>query len=265
MEDDGLKPGAESGGRTGERKRMEKKFSAGEERILSGNVIRAVLHEIRNHLGTINTTAYYVKSKLKKGVPATEEANLVRFLEIIEQEIKRCTAVAERISDFIRPFSVTPEPVDVEEIVEAAREQLVGKQLFPGNVELIKNFKPGLPPAAADRKLLLWVLAELMTNALEAMPAGGTLTIATAEWHPAPSGAGAGVEIAVADTGKGIPEPNLEKLFDPAFTTKIQGYGFGLPLAAAVIAGHNGELKVESGENRGTVVKIRLPVAPAAG
>ncbi|PYN10420.1 MAG: PAS domain-containing sensor histidine kinase, partial [Candidatus Rokuibacteriota bacterium] len=115
---------------------------------------------------------------------------------------------------------------------------------------------PELPPVAGDAELLQQALTNLVTNAIQAMPKGGTVTLGA---RIGPDGA---VEIRVADEGVGIPAQDLERIFRLYYTTKPQGSGIGLSMVYRIVQMHDGRIDVESEVDRGTVMVLTLPVAP---
>jgi two-component system nitrogen regulation sensor histidine kinase NtrY len=121
-------------------------------------------------------------------------------------------------------------------------------------VEVAREVEPGLPPVLADRDQVLQVLLNLVRNALDAMPSGGTLRLAARR-------AGAGVAFAVSDTGPGVPPADLPRVFEPYFTTKEGGTGLGLAIARRIAEEHGGSLEVESEPGRGATFTLTLPAA----
>jgi len=120
---------------------------------------------------------------------------------------------------------------------------------------IVEDVAPELPPVAGDRELLQQALTNLVTNAIQAMPKGGTVTLGA---RLGPDGS---VEIRIADEGVGIPAQDLEKIFRLYFTTKSQGSGIGLSMVYRIVQMHDGRIDVESEVDRGTVMILTLPVA----
>ena len=123
-------------------------------------------------------------------------------------------------------------------------------------VEIVLDPGQGLPRVTADSGLIAQASANLVTNAIQAMPSGGTLVIAS---RRAPSG---GVAISVADQGTGIPPENLEKIFRLYYTTKVGGSGIGLAMVYRIVQMHDGRVDVDSMVGKGTTVTLTLPAAP---
>jgi len=132
------------------------------------------------------------------------------------------------------------------------------KFLPRGDIEVVRRLDSSLPPVSADPNLLHQALLNILVNARQAMPHGGRLTIETRTLP----GNGRPVQIRIADTGVGIPEDQLGRIFQPFFTTKAQGTGLGLAITARVVEEHGGRITVESVVGKGTTFTIALPTAP---
>jgi signal transduction histidine kinase len=136
----------------------------------------------------------------------------------------------------------------------------------PENVEVDERLDEALPVILADPDQLAQVFGNLIRNAIQAMPEGGRLTVETSEVSDSPllSGVGPGVwwmAVSITDTGVGIPQENLDKLFEPLFTTKAKGIGLGLAVTKTLVEGHGGSIEVESEVGKGTTFTVRLPIA----
>jgi len=119
-------------------------------------------------------------------------------------------------------------------------------------------FAPGMPRAAADPRTLEQIIVNLITNALQAMPEGGTLSVTL---KPAEATQGPMVELKIADTGPGIPPEVRERIFDPFFTTKKEGTGLGLAITRRILSAHKGTISLESYPDAGTVFTVQIPAA----
>ena len=126
-------------------------------------------------------------------------------------------------------------------------------------IEILKRLQPGLPPLRLDPNLLHQALLNVLVNARQAMPNGGQLTVGTCLRQNL-IGKGKVVEVAISDTGVGILEENLRRIFQPFFTTKAQGTGLGLAIAARIVEQHGGRIAVESEVGKGTTFRIVFPV-----
>jgi signal transduction histidine kinase len=140
--------------------------------------------------------------------------------------------------------------VDINEVVQEA----LSRATVPGNVEVVSQLDGKLPIILADPDQLAQVFGNIILNAVQAMPEGGRLLVKsevpTPEW----------AAVSFADTGIGIPEENLGKLFEPLFTTKAKGIGLGLAVTKTLVEGHGGTIEVESQAGEGTTFSVRLPI-----
>jgi signal transduction histidine kinase len=182
-------------------------------------------------------------------------------LMIVEQELERMAALISNLLQFSRFGKEQVSTVDVRNEVEQTLD-LVFHHLRNRGVTVKTEFVPGLPCIYADRQKLRQVLLNLITNAGDAMPKGGTLTL-----RVRPSCLKGGVNavaIEVADTGVGIPPELLPKVMDAFFTTKDEGKGTGLGLAICrrIANEHDGTLEIESQVGKGTMVCVTIPVSP---
>jgi signal transduction histidine kinase len=158
---------------------------------------------------------------------------------------------------FSRPRSMEKRPCDCGEIVQKSM-QLVAKRLEKQKVDTTVEIEPDLPPIGADRRQIEQVLVNLYLNAIDAMPAGGKLTVS------ARCGAADKVTVTVTDTGIGISEDDLPKIFQPFYSAKKKsGLGLGLPICSRILANHGGDIQVESRPGTGTMFRFSLPVLQA--
>jgi two-component system NtrC family sensor kinase len=177
---------------------------------------------------------------------------------MIVQETLRCKKIVSDLLNFARQQDVLAQECEVREILEQAIGSVSNQESF-GQVNIVRRFASDLPLIQADPSQLLQVFVNLLNNAAEAMPQGGALTLET---RKIPEQA---VEIVIADTGCGIPEENLGKLFTPFFTTKPvgKGTGLGLSIVYGIIKMHRGQIGVKSEPGRGTTFTVTLPVTLA--
>jgi signal transduction histidine kinase len=214
-----------------------------------GRLTSGVAHEVKNPLNAMRIHLELLKARLGTSQPAVREN-----LEVIAQEIVRLDRVVQGFLKFVRPEEVrlAPVPVDVL-LAEIAR--LMTPEAGRAGARIVEDMAPELPPVAGDRELLQQALTNLVANAIQAMPKGGTVTLGA---RLGPDGS---VEIRIADEGVGIPAQDLEKIFRLYFTTKSQGSGIGLSMVYRIVQMHDGRIDVESEVDRGTVMTVTLPVA----
>lgn len=216
-----------------------------------GRLTSGVAHEVKNPLNAMRIHLELLKARLGASQPAVREN-----VEVIAQEIVRLDRVVQGFLKFVRPEEVRLAPVQVDALLsETAR--LMAPEAGRTSARIDEDVAPDLPPVAGDRELLQQALTNLVTNAIQAMPKGGTVTLGA---RLGPDGA---VEIRIADEGMGIAAQDLEKIFRLYFTTKAQGSGIGLSMVYRIVQMHDGRIDVESEVGRGTVMTLTLPVAPA--
>ena len=208
-----------------------------------GRIAAQITHEIRNPLSSISLNA----EELGERAPQARE-----LCEAIVREVDRLTAITE---DYLR-FARLPKPqLQRADLNETVRDlvDFVRPELDANGVEVALSLSPSLPRVPADVAQVRQLLLNLLRNAREAMPAGGSLRVTTRVTRGA-------VEIEVRDTGPGIPPDRLARIFDPFFTTKERGTGLGLAMAQEIAQEHGGQLFCDSAPGRGTAFTLRLPV-----
>ncbi|MBI2358457.1 MAG: two-component sensor histidine kinase, partial [Deltaproteobacteria bacterium] len=214
-----------------------------------GELSAGVAHELRNPLGAIKNAAYYIKGKLDGSETVKDNPRVREFLGLMDEEIEACNRIITDLMDFARVNPPKVSPTKLDSVLENALSRLELKQ----NVKVVKEFAPALPEVVVDSDQMRRAFANLIKNADEAMPEGGTLTIS------ARSADGLG-EVKIRDSGHGISEQDVAKIFDPLFTTKPRGIGMGLAIVKQIIERHKGSLGVSSRPGDGTVFTIRLPL-----
>jgi two-component system NtrC family sensor kinase len=217
-----------------------------------GQLAAGVAHEINNPLGTILLFADTLSHEAGKNHAWGTD------LKKIIDETHRCKRIVADLLNFARQQEMLTQEVDVHEILEQAIGSVSHQPSFD-LVHVVRKFAPGLPKIQADPAQFMQVAINLLNNAAEAMPQGGTITI-----HTRLADAQT-VEIAISDTGCGIPEENLKKLFTPFFTTKPggKGTGLGLSIVYGIIKMHRGQIAVTSQVGGGTTFTIGLPLPSA--
>jgi PAS domain S-box-containing protein len=218
-----------------------------------GELAASIAHELNNPLQIISLRIDSLAEEL------TNDARQSHALEIIANEVDRMGKLVGNLLRFSRYDQQEIASLDIREEIENSLE-LVEYHLRAHNIEVVRDFAETLPNIQADREKLLQVLLNLLTNASDAMPQGGTVT---ARVRSAESKSGvSGVSIDLIDTGPGIPPAVLAKIWEPFFTTKSEGKGTGLGLAISrrAIEGHHGTLSIESHMGEGTMVTIFLPL-----
>lgn len=211
-----------------------------------GEIAGMIGHDLRNPLTGISSAAYYLKRKY--GSVMDEKGR--DMIEVIEKDVNYSNKIVSDLLEYSRPIQL-----DLREMnPKSAFEEALSHVEFPKNVQLI-DFTKSAPTIRIDADKMKRVFINMIKNAVDAMPNGGKLTVTSEKVNDA-------VKIAFADTGVGISEENLKKLFGPLFTTKAKGMGLGLAVCKRIVEAHGGRISVESAVNKGTTFTITLPIEP---
>ncbi len=214
-----------------------------------GQLAGGVGHELRNPLGAIKNAIYYVRGKVAKSELGQKEPQVIEFLDIMDDEVNSSNKIINDLLGFSRVGKPTVSPTRIERVIEDALSHLT----VPENIEVVKKLDAGLPQVNVDTDQTRQVLVNMIMNAVQAMPEGGRLTISAREEDKF-------LEVEISDSGCGIPQEVMNKIFDPLFTTKAKGIGLGLAVCKTVIDRHQGHIEVESEVGKGTTFTIRLPL-----
>jgi signal transduction histidine kinase len=224
-----------------------------------GELASTVAHEVRNPLNAIAMSAQRLRREFLASVPdgrAEDRAELAQLLGVVEGETRRINDVVQQFLDYARPPKLAPRETDlaggVRDVVDAARAMAEAR----GVSLAFDSTGGGL--AFADATQLRHAVENLVRNAIEATPAGGSVTVSVVT-------GGKGHSIEVRDTGGGIAAEDLPRVFDLYFTTKADGTGVGLAVTQQIVGAHGGTIEVESVPGRGTRMTIRLPPAIEGG
>jgi two-component system cell cycle sensor histidine kinase/response regulator CckA len=231
---------------------LEQQLIASGRLVSLGEVTASMAHEFNNPLGII---LGFAQDLLSETDPSSAH---YRGLKIIDEETKRCQKIIWELLQFARPSSAEFRPVDIGQIIEKT-VNLVANHLYKQKIETVTRIDPNLPKIHADPQQLEQVFVNLYLNAVDAMPEGGKLTV-TAKTEPL-GGSAPAVLITVADSGFGIDETDLPKIFNPFFSAKKgRGMGLGLSISERIIKNHRGKIGLESQPGTGTTFKIHLPL-----
>lgn len=231
-----------------QRIRMSSLYRA-ERLAITGRLAAGAAHEIRNPLASIRSTIQYLRGSLKTDPDASD------MMGVLLKETDRIDTIVQGMLSFARPAEPRLERVNLSEVVSQTLK-LVEPTAWKSRVEIRTRWPSEGAEVYADPNQLRQVFLNVLLNAVQAMPEGGTLGVCVSR-----AGAALGAlrwQVEIADTGAGIPREHLEKIFDPFFTTRQEGTGLGLSICHAILQGHGGEIDVESAPGQGTCVKIRL-------
>ena len=207
-------------------------------------------HDIRNPLQAITSDVYLAKTELAEIPESEEKKNTLDSLQEIEKNIDYINKIVADLQDFARPLKPHMEEADLKLIIN----QLLEKNGLPEDIKVNVKVESEAKKVLADSAFINRIMYNLVTNAVQAMPKGGKLTI-----HAYKDKTTSEAVITVADTGVGIPENAKDKLFTPMFTTKSKGQGFGLAVIKRMAEAQNGNVTFESQEGKGTKFTVRLP------
>ncbi len=241
---------------TGKLSEAQSQLYQSEKLASLGRLAAGVAHEINNPL----TGVLAYSSALLKRTPADSEAR--DDLATVVRETKRCREIVQGLLDFSRQKTARKQAIQLPATIDRAID-IVGNQLAVGNVEVSKRYAADLPTVRADPDQIVQVLINLLVNAADAIgPAGGQIFVSC---DLAEANGESFLEVKVADTGSGIAEKHLDRIFEPFFSTKAgQGTGLGLAVVWGIVEEHGGRISVDSKNGRGTTFTVRLPAQPAA-
>ncbi|MBM4035322.1 MAG: PAS domain S-box protein [Planctomycetes bacterium] len=240
-----------------ERKRLQDELFHSEKLASIGQLAAGVAHQINNPLGAISGRAQML---LRLSGPPHQD-----FLRDQLAKIQAdCARIAETINEllgFARKTETAKRHTDLNAVLDETLE-MIRHGLTRPNIRIERRYGERLPPLLASANHLRQLFANLMTNALDAMPVGGTLTLATRCLPPTPERPEKLLEVAVTDTGVGIPPDDLARIFEPFYTTKPPGQGTGLGLAVArrIVDFHNARIDVASTPGAGTTFTVQFPL-----
>ena len=221
------------------------------ERVAALQLLAAgVAHEIGNPLNSLTIHLQLLERRLRK-LPEEQQEALLHPLEVAQEEIKRLDTIVTQFLRAIRPAPLHRAPHDLNSLVREAAEFLQ-PELKSRNILLELDLAAGLPVLDLDQDQLKQAFYNIIKNASEAMKQGGMLKIRTgsdAEW----------VNITFSDTGGGMTQETMARVFEPYFTTKKTGSGLGLMITQRIVRAHGGEVVLESDPGRGLRLTIRLP------
>jgi PAS domain S-box-containing protein len=232
------------------RKEMERKVKESEWLASIGQLSANIAHEIRNPLSAIKTNIQILLRNLDL------QGFNKRRLEIAAEEIRRLDRILEDTLDFAAPLKMDKDPHDIHEVVEKCMD-LLGDRIRDGKIRVVRKMSSRLGSIPMNGEKILQTILNIILNAIDAMSNGGTLEIATGETEHLGQKM---LRIEIKDAGQGISPEDMNRIFNPFFSTKTKGAGLGLSNVKKIIEAHKGIVEVDSRLGIGTLVRVLLPV-----
>lgn len=229
------------------RKQMQEKLLIAERLATLGKFSGSISHELRNPLGVIDSSAYYLKTKLKNCDGKVQE-----HLDRIKSSVGSATAIIESLLNLTRMKEPQLEKLNLIPTIS----DTITMSKVPATVKVIRNLPESDVVVNADREQLIMVFKNIIKNGIEAMDGKGTLMVTISDDTDGQA------EISFTDDGPGISTENVGRVFQPLFSTKAKGIGFGLSIVKMVIEKHGGTVEAKSETGRGTNMIIKLPLCP---
>jgi PAS domain S-box-containing protein len=230
--------------RTMELRKAHESLIRKEKLAVLGELAGSVSHELRNPLGVIKNAIYFFKMRMH----TFDDEEVKENIELINKEITTANKIIYDLLDFTRDKSPVRLEVNLNQLVQ----EMLSKSPIPDTVRVLKDLAEFMVPIAIDPTQIAQVFSNLIENALQAMGEGGTLRVATRADNTT-------VAVIFTDNGCGIPQDNLEKIFDPLFTTKTKGIGLGLVIAKNLVEANGGTVTVKSDGRSGTTFTVLFP------
>jgi len=232
--------------RAEERLLLKQKLNQAEHLASLGEMVAAVSHEVRTPLGIISSTAELLKRKLNRADSQDQLA------DVIVQEANRLNGIVTDFLNFARPATPNLIPCNVASVLDK-NLSFLAPEINSHGYKVEKRFSDQVPEIQADPGMLYRAFLNILVNAMQAMPKGGTIAIELDNRADT-------VAIVFSDGGKGISAEVLDKIWDPFFTTKDKGSGLGLAIVRKIVEGHGGAVHIENGKDRGARVTVALPI-----
>ena len=229
-----------------------------QERLAAlGQLAGGVGHELRNPLGVITNAIYYLKK-----VQLDVSQKVAEYLDLIDNNAQDAARIVSDLLDFARVKPADRVSVSIDEFVKP----VISKQPPPDGIQLVVDIPSDLAPVYVDALQIQQVISNLVSNAYQAMPAGGVVTVSAEQvlGDEKELDADNQIKITIADNGSGIPPENLEKIFEPLFTTRTSGIGLGLAISKSLVQVNGGQIEVKSQVGESSVFTLKLPVCEKA-
>lgn len=235
-----------------EREALEKRLNEAEHLSKVGQLASGIAHEIRNPLNYISLAVDHLKSDLNDCHPGNRE-EMEELLDKIKEEVRRVNYMVLNFMSYGRPLRLRMTTVSYPELLDKVLP-LLSEKLSEQRIELVCEIAPDLPPLEVDPELLRNCMVNLITNAAQSMPEGGTITLGAC-FKPDERC----IRLTFADEGVGIRPEDIPRISQPYFTTREAGIGLGLAITDRIVKEHGGHLKVESVVGQGSVFTLILP------
>ncbi|MBX7115579.1 MAG: GAF domain-containing protein [Myxococcaceae bacterium] len=227
------------------------------ERLVAlGEVAAVMAHEVRNPLGAI----FNALASLKRTVKPNGDGAFL--LEILQEEADRLDRIVGDLLDLARPFEAQLRPVNIQTLVAAAVDAALAHGDSTPHVKVVTALERENMPFLLDAQLMRQALLNLLLNAVQAMPQGGTITVRATVNVGLEAGSRRTLTLDIEDQGIGLPVEVRRKIFQPFFTTKAKGTGLGLAVVKRIVDAHHGDIRVASGPEKGTVFSLVIPEDP---
>ncbi|MCF8129792.1 MAG: hypothetical protein K9N10_14880 [Deltaproteobacteria bacterium] len=232
----------------GNEMRKERKETSGfsERLAFTGRIAASIAHEIRNPLTNVSLSARQLKEAF------SEDSPWARHIEIIARNTERINFLITEMLNCARPPKLNMQPHDINGILDGTLDSIKAK-MTAQKIRVRRTFCNGSPAVKVDREQITRVFSNVMINAMDAMPEGGVMSIETDRERDF-------FVVTIKDTGTGVPEEDIIRIFDPFFSTKSSGIGLGLSMTYTAVVSHGGTIGVESIEKKGTIFTISLPM-----
>ncbi len=240
-------------GKLKEREALEKRLYEAEHLSRVGQLASGIAHEIRNPLNYISLAIDHLRNEVVGQCPNRAD-EVAALADKVREEVRRANYMVVNFMNYGRPLKLRKARIAYDELLDRILPVLEDK-LAEQRITVVRAVSDDLPELVIDAELIRNCITNFITNAMQAMPEGGTLTL-RAEQDPRPGWVRLGFE----DQGCGIAEEDLEKIFQPYFTTKDVGIGLGLAITERIIKAHGGEILVASRSGVGTTFTVRLPM-----
>jgi len=237
-----------------ERRLLERQLVQTEKLASVGTFTAGLAHEIRNPLNSVNLQLLLLERRIRDG-SRDYESESMQLINIVREEVSRLDNLVTEFLFFAKPLNLDCHPTNLHRTLDDVFA-LFHVRMTQNSISLERNYMDNLPLLSLDAEKMKQAFINVVQNAIEAMPLGGILKVTTQETQRR-------VILNIEDTGDGIPEEDLDKVFEVFYSRKETGTGLGLPISLHIIEMHGGTIEIQSKRDHGTTCTITLPVGPA--